>query len=52
MGGEATSLGSLEAATRLPTAELLARLSVHEIAGRVERLPGGAFRTPPTAVVR
>ena len=51
-GGEATSLGSLEAATRLPTAELLARLTVHEIAGRVERLPGGAFRTPPTAVVR
>jgi DNA processing protein len=51
-GGEALSLGRLVAVTRLPTAELLARLSVHEIAGRIMRLPGGAFRTPPTAVVR
>ncbi len=51
-GGEALSLGRLEAATGLPTAELLARLSVHEIAGKVTRLPGGAFRTPRTAVVR
>jgi DNA processing protein len=51
-GGEAFSLGRLEAATGLSTAELLARLTVHEIAGRIVRLPGGAFRTPPTAVVR
>jgi DNA processing protein len=51
-GGEALSLDRLEAATGLSTAELLARLSGHEIAGRVVRLPGGAFRTPPTAVVR
>ncbi len=51
-GGEALSLGRLESATGLPTADVLARLSVHEIAGRVTRLPGGAFRTPPTAVVR
>lgn len=51
-GGEAVSLSRLEAVTGLPTAELLARLTVHEIAGRITRLPGGAFRTPPTAVVR
>lgn len=51
-GGEALSLARLEAATGLPTADLLARLTVHEMAGRVVRLPGGAFRTPPTAVVR
>jgi len=50
-GGEAVSLGRLEAETGLATAELLARLTVHEIAGRVTRLPGGAFRTPPTGVV-
>ncbi|MEO5822299.1 MAG: DNA-processing protein DprA, partial [Vicinamibacteraceae bacterium] len=50
-GGEALSLGRLEAATGLATAELLARLTVHEIAGRITRMPGGAFRTPPTAVV-
>ena len=51
-GGEALSLGRLEAATGLSTVELLARLTVHEIAGRIVRVPGGAFRTPPTAVVR
>ena len=51
-GGEALSLGRLEAATGLSTAVLLAGLSGHEIAGRIVRLPGGAFRTPPTAVVR
>lgn len=51
-GGEALSLAGLEAATGLPTAVLLARLSLHEIAGRITRLPGGAFRTPRTAVVR
>jgi len=51
-GGEAVSLSRLEGVTGLPTAELLARLTGHEIAGRVMRLPGGAFRTPPTAVVR
>jgi DNA processing protein len=51
-GGEALSLARLEAATGLGTAELLARLTVHEMAGRIARLPGGAFRTPPTAVVR
>jgi DNA processing protein len=51
-GGEALSLDRLEAATGLPTAELLASLSRHEIAGRITRVPGGAFRTPPTAVVR
>ncbi len=50
-GGEALSLSRLEAATGLSTAELLAHLTVHEIAGRVTRLPGGAFRTPPTPVV-
>jgi DNA processing protein len=51
-GGEALSLGRLEAATGLSTVELLGRLTGHEIAGRVVRAPGGAFRTPPTAVVR
>jgi DNA processing protein len=51
-GGEALSLARLEAATGLSTADLLARLTVHEMAGRIARLPGGAFRTPPTAVVR
>ena len=51
-GGEAVTLGRLEAVTGLPTAELLARLTVHEIAGRIARLPGGAFRTPPVPVVR
>lgn len=51
-GGEPVSLSRLEAVTGLPTAELLARLTGHEIAGRITRLPGGAFRTPPTAVVR
>jgi len=51
-GGDPLSLGLLEAATFLSTAELLAALTRHEIAGRITRLPGGAFRTPPTAVVR
>jgi len=51
-GGDPLSLGLLEAATGLSTAELLAALTRHEIAGRITRLPGGAFRTPPTAVVR
>ena len=51
-GGEALSLGRLEAATGLSTVELLALLTLHEIAGRIVRVPGGAFRTPPTAVVR
>ena len=51
-GGEAVSLGRLEAATGLSTVELLASLTLHEIAGRIVRVPGGAFRTPPTAVVR
>ena len=51
-GGEALSLGRLEAATGLSTVELLSRLTVHEIAGRIVKVPGGAFRTPPTAVVR
>ena len=51
-GGEAVSLGRLEAVTGLPTAELLARLTVHEIAGRITRLPGGAFRAPRIPVVR
>jgi DNA processing protein len=50
-GGEALSLDRLAASTGLSTAELLSRLTVHEIAGRITRLPGGAFRTPPTAVV-
>jgi DNA processing protein len=50
-GGEGLSLDRLAAATGLPTAELLARLTVHELAGRITRLPGGAFGTPPTAVV-
>lgn len=51
-GGEALSLGRLEAATGLSTVEVLGRLTVHEIAGRVVKVPGGAFRTPRTAVVR
>ena len=51
-GGDAVSLSRLEAATGLSTAELLARLTGHELAGRIVRVPGGAFRTPPTAVVR
>jgi DNA processing protein len=51
-GGEAVSLEALAAATGLPPAQLLARLSVHEIAGRVAKVPGGAFRAGPTAVVR
>ena len=51
-GGEAWPLARLEAETGLSTADLLARLTLHEMAGRVVRLPGGAFRTPPTAVVR
>ena len=46
------SLGRLEAATGLSTVEVLGRLTVHEIAGRVVKVPGGAFRTPRTAVVR
>jgi DNA processing protein len=51
-GGEGLTLARLEALTGLATADLLARLTVHEMAGRVIRLPGGAFRTPRTAVVR
>ncbi len=51
-GGEAVSLSRLEAVTGLPMAELLALVTVHEIAGRIARVPGGALRTAPTAVVR
>ncbi len=51
-GGETLSLEALDAATGLPTADLLSRLSLHEIAGRVTRLPGGGFRMAPIAVVR
>jgi DNA processing protein len=51
-GGETCSLEALQARTGLHTAELLSRLSLHEIAGRVTRLPGGGFRMAPIAVVR
>jgi DNA processing protein len=51
-GGEAMTVEALAAATGLPAADLLARLSLHEIAGSVTRLPGAAFRAARTAVVR
>jgi DNA processing protein len=51
-GGEAVPLDALGAATGLAPADLLARLSLHEVAGRVTRVPGGAFRGARTAVVR
>jgi DNA processing protein len=51
-GREGLTVEALAAATGLAAAELLARLSVHEIAGNVTKLPGGAFRAVPTAVVR
>ena len=50
--GEGMTVEGLTAATGLSAAELLARLSVHEIAGHVTKLPGGAFRATRTAVVR
>lgn len=51
-GGDALTLEALAAATGLAATDLLARLSVHEIAGRLTRVPGGAFRVARTAVVR
>ena len=51
-GGEAVTVAALAAATGLPTDALLSRLTLHEVAGRVARLPGGAFRTVSAPVVR
>ena len=51
-GGEPVTVEALAAATGLATEALLARLSLHEVAGRVARLPGGAFRTVSAPVVR
>jgi DNA processing protein len=51
-GGDALTVEALAAATGLGPGALLARLSVHEIAGSVTRVPGGAFRRARTAVVR
>jgi DNA processing protein len=51
-GGDAVTVEGLAAATGLPTEALLARLSLLEVAGRVARLPGGAFRTVSAPVVR
>jgi DNA processing protein len=51
-GVDAATIETLVAATGLPASELLGRLSLHEVAGRVTRLPGGAFRAARTAVVR
>jgi DNA processing protein len=51
-GGDAVTVEVLAATTGLSASELLSRLSLHEVAGRVSRLPGGAFRTARTAVVR
>jgi DNA processing protein len=51
-GVDAATVETLALATGLPASELLSRLGLHEVAGRVTRLPGGAFRAARTAVVR
>jgi DNA processing protein len=51
-GGEAVTAEALSAATGLATDALLARLTLHEVAGRVTRLPGGAYRAVSAPVVR
>jgi DNA processing protein len=50
--GEGLSLEALGVAVGLSMPELLSRLSLHEIAGVVTRLPGGAVRVVRTPVVR
>jgi DNA processing protein len=51
-GGEPVTVEALAAATGLATGALLARLSLHEVAGRVTRLPAGAYRVVSAPVVR
>jgi hypothetical protein len=51
-GVDAATVETLVASTGLPASDVLSRLSLHEVAGRVTRLPGGGFRTARTAVVR
>jgi DNA processing protein len=51
-GVDAATVEVLAASTGLPAGELLSRLSLLEVAGRITRLPGGAFRVARTPVVR
>jgi DNA processing protein len=51
-GGDAMTAEALAGAAGLPVDAVLGRISLHEMAGRVTRLPGGAYRALRTPVVR
>jgi DNA processing protein len=51
-GGEALTADALAQAAGLALDAALGRISLHEMAGRVTRLPGGAYRAVRTPVVR
>ena len=51
-GGEAMTAEALAGSAGLPVDAVLGRISLHEMAGRVARLPGGAYRAVRTPVVR
>jgi DNA processing protein len=51
-GGEGLTAAALATAAGLPLEAVLGRISLHEMAGRVTRLPGGAYRVVRTPVVR